>query len=76
MQFEYQARLLQTGPEWNDSLNAILSDLGAEGWDLVAIVPPSADDGLPQDVSNLAEYRTRPTWVFKRPKPLPNILER
>ncbi len=48
---------------WDMDLNATLSDVGAQGWELVAVVPRSSEIGLGR-----AGATTEELWVFKRPK--------
>lgn len=54
--FEYTARLLDTSPAWNASLNEVLNALAGEGWELMSVVPAMI-------------LGDRPTWVFRRPAP-------
>lgn len=60
----YRERRLHDGAaeDWGESVEDALPALGAEGWELVAIVPRSSEGKLVH-----AGVTTDELWVFKRP---------
>ncbi len=51
------------GTKWNVDIEALLPQLGDEGWELVAVTPRSDFFG-----QSAAGFTTSDVWVFKRPK--------
>lgn len=49
--------------EWDNDIEAILPELGEEGWELVSVVPESSAWG-----ENNSGVTTEEKWVFKRPR--------
>lgn len=58
---------------WNQNIEAMLPQLGEEGWELVAISSRSSTLGGYFTTSigsgDMAGFTDEETWVFKRPKP-------
>jgi hypothetical protein len=55
--------------QWDNDIASKLNDLGAEGWELVAISPRSGEMNSANQGTNhysTAGFTTEELWVFKR----------
>lgn len=48
---------------WSVDVEAMLPELGEDGWELVSVTPISSQYG-----ESVSGYTTEEKWVFKRPK--------